>query len=260
MNRFSGVLKVVAPLLALTCATAVAQVTVFIDINGGASGFSNPTGSNYWVVNSSYEDTVYWGTSTGLGRNELTVAVTNLGSQAVPSTGLDVGDIFYLNTHTTGGVLKTVDYALKMDVVARENGTDTYLGKVDFSWRFTISTTPDPGTNTPLAGDFIRFEPLGSLTQVISPSRSNDSYSFSLLFGNPGGFLSVAGQNYEVDESYKYRTLCRWVTDWGYDIADLTLGVSVSNNIPEPSTYAALLGLGALGLVVGRRTLRKRSA
>jgi hypothetical protein len=63
--------------------------------------------------------------------------------------------------------------------------------------------------------------------------------------GTAGGFRFVAG---DVGTN----------TIFGYDMSIYSL--SLSNTIPEPSTYAAMAGIAVLGLALLRRHLRRRGA
>jgi hypothetical protein len=104
-----------------------------------------------------------------------------------------------------------------------------------------------PGTFvfTPLASSVVSFTvPLASLGLSVGSLFYFDAYT-------TGG----GGTDSAVDALSNPLTS---ISDWGNSYTSNTVtGLSSYTVIPEPSTYAALLGLGVLGLVVWRR---RRSA
>ncbi|MBC8011081.1 MAG: autotransporter-associated beta strand repeat-containing protein [Burkholderiales bacterium] len=97
----------------------------------------------------------------------------------------------------------------------------------------------------------------GTLTASFGTTFTEGSYSFDLFnFGGQSGTfgsVSIAGSYSGVTlNSGNGYALVDGINTWSFNHSDGVLGLTVSA-IPEPSAFAALAGLGALGLAAIRR-------
>jgi hypothetical protein len=98
--------------------------------------------------------------------------------------------------------------------------------------------------------------PNGTLVTGLSASVSAGNlptFTFPEAYSEPfsaaGYFAGFAGSYQNFDSSF-FRVHDPLGVEIGFTVTNLTIGASA---IPEPSTYAALFGLCALGLVMLRR-------
>jgi len=201
---------------------------------------------------------------TGTGAQTLTGASTYTGSTTVSAGSLIVD----------GSLANT---AVSVSAGATLGGSGTFGGLVTFASGAQLAPGSSPGTMTYqngltlLSGTILNFE-LGTTGDLIlltggTLTGPDGTGGLTLNISNAGGFAAGTYTLFDFSAS--------GVTTNSFDLGDFTFGSTISgfdyglafngntlaltaavSAVPEPSTYAALLGLGALGFAAWRRRFR----
>jgi hypothetical protein len=196
------------------------------------------------LTNGSFEDIGAGASPEGWGGLTYYTDGTHPGHVALPGWAVTAGSVDLTGTHTTWGPAGTGEYSLDIngwDAGTISQGFDTVVGKiysVAFFYSRNAAGAPDPATADVSAGG-----------NVFHVTAHNDAS----LFGTPGAMLWQAGGFDFVGTGHDTIQLMATVPGNGGVFFD---DVSVSGPVPEPATWALMIGgFGLTGAALRRRRL-----
>lgn len=203
--------------------------------------------------------------------------VTNLAP--VPSTGVSV-DItapnpLFHNSGTTSNNITPVTFGT--DIYFLSPGPDSGASNPGFNFNGTITGTSIPaGTTIPISYNFTLGKNLsipGTVTWALLFSDNQNTSPFLIASGalTTGGaasatFFGLGNYTFTTGSPSTFKASLELTYTTGFAMTNPLVTISMANSgyggegitlngsaIPEPSTYAALAGLAAFGLVIWRR-------
>jgi hypothetical protein len=225
----------------------VKQVTKFAAVTAAAAvmalAIAAPaSASTNLLANGSFEEIGVGAAPEGWGGLTYYVDGTHPGHVLLPGWDVTAGSVDLTGTHTTWGPAATGDYSL--DINGWDAGTisqsfDTTVGQiytVAFVYSRNAAGAPNPATADVSAG--------GNVFHVTAPNDTG-------LFGTGGHMLWQAGGFSFVGTGHDTIQLQATVPGNGGVFFD---DVSVSGGVPEPATWALMIGgFGLMGAALRRR-------
>ncbi len=196
------------------------------------------------------------------------------------------GDVTVTGTNFSGGLFAASGGTGANNIAGRRVGTSGYFytesgsgtnAYVSFTLMNGISGSAiSPGTVIPLAYDFTLTKQagaIGNVNWVLDVSIAGDTTysvasgmltSSTATFTGTGNYTTVGTIPGDLSMDLRFFLILAYTTAFQQEVAvsmnSGNQGFTINAAIPEPSTYAALLGLGALGFLIVRRARRLRAA
>ncbi len=226
----------VAAIALLGLAESGAQ-TVFLanNLSGSVAGASTSVAANGPALYNVSGPVVNNLTGLTFG-NGFTMSATGPDSGAYNNSFKIAGNIS--GDAIAAGTLLGISY----DFALAKNHLSAFTGTGVVTWTLSFSDSVNTSSQQIATGSF------GGLSATFGGTGSN--YSFTSGVGAGATFLATLNVSYFGDWPPLGPVVTGTMSDTGFGGGGITLNAAA---IPEPSTYAAIVGAGALGLVVWRR-------
>jgi hypothetical protein len=214
-----------------------------------ALALAAPASAAELVTNGGFEDIGAGATPEGWGGLTYYTDGTHPGNVLLPGWSVDAGSVDLTDTHTVWGPAASGEYSL--DINGWDAGTisqalSTVIGKtytVSFAYSRNAAGAPDPATADVSAGG-----------NVFHVSAANDPN----LFGTGGHMLWQTGSFSFTGTGHDTIQLMATVPGNGGVFFD---NVSVTGGVPEPATWALMIGgFGLAGGALRRRRVASAAA